>query len=272
VVDLIGEKETILSGVLVSLMHSIKFMYLSVAIKSLEIFDCTYQPALKGYMFELDPDRLCYTEKWWFDLIGLAVFSIIVFDIAFMVFVFWIEGQRNRIMDAIYTSPWRPGPFSQLILKLTYKKTPMYREGFEYWDSVILLRKLMIGLALMICVAQPSVQATLLIGIFEGCMAFQLYAKPYYNEENNTFELVTLASSIGVLYAGLTFMVADFNVEDTTILQWVVMLATLASTVWVIKYVVERVYNWYFGLGKSLYYFYVFTHSLISTPTINCIV
>lgn len=96
------------------------------------------------------------------------------------------------------------------ILRLTYKKVHTFKPEFEYWDTVIMVRKLLTVLSSLFFTGYKAFEAVLLIIIFLLSLLLQ-NNKPYLVTSLNRLEQVTLLASMLVLIAGLLAYVGEFN-------------------------------------------------------------
>jgi hypothetical protein len=94
-------------------------------------------------------------------------------------------------------------PTELLILDMTETDFPVYKYDYLYWDGVVLFRKLLIGAILNFMTHTPKSQCVLLILIFQTSLIIQNKKKPYFKDNINDLEEITLFSAIIVLLVGL---------------------------------------------------------------------
>jgi hypothetical protein len=187
---------------------SMSLMYLMLARRSLELFDCTYDGA-GNYFFEYEPNRLCYAPEalWYWHLLPWAIASILVYVIGFPVVMSWLTVTRGKYVDLREEERTR---FQEFLLLATYKKQSEYRQGYEFWEVVVALRKLLIVMVQVFFTRYAPFQAVLVCCVFQASVLLQLRHEPYSLPVLNNLELTTLIASIGVLMAGMIFYVSDF--------------------------------------------------------------
>lgn len=62
-----GSKQSVNASAASIYLLALKLMYLSLARKSLELYNCGN--AAQGYFFNVEPSRKCYVETWWWSVI-----------------------------------------------------------------------------------------------------------------------------------------------------------------------------------------------------------
>lgn len=138
------ESTSLLSQMIGTVLFALKFLYLSLATKALSIFNCTYDSLTGAYYFEVEPNRVCFTKSWWNALLPYTIAALIIYVFGTLTLVAWLERKAEQIAakpkDKLKTS------YHQLILDISKKEFPVYRDGFSYWDVMIMLRKLVSNL------------------------------------------------------------------------------------------------------------------------------
>lgn len=68
-----GSRQSIYASAASIYLLALKLMYLSLARKSLELYNCG--DAAQGYFFNVEPSRKCYVETWWWAVIVVYFFT-----------------------------------------------------------------------------------------------------------------------------------------------------------------------------------------------------
>jgi hypothetical protein len=183
-------------------------MYLMLSRRSLELFDCTYDGA-GNYFFEYEPNRLCYAPDavWYWRLFPWTIISILVYVIGFPVLMVWLTVTRGKYLEIREDERT---PFQQFLLLATYKKQSEYKQGYEFWEVVVALRKLLIVMIQVFFTRYAPFQAILVCFVFQAAVLLQLRYEPYSLPSLNSLEITTLIASIGVLMSGMIFYISDF--------------------------------------------------------------
>ena len=90
-----------------------------------------------------------------------------------------------------------------LLLDMTETEFPIYKPGYLYWDAVIMIRKLLLGIVISFASHIPQTQCVLLIMIFIISLIVQNKKRPYYKDKINDLEETSLVAGSMVLLVGL---------------------------------------------------------------------
>jgi hypothetical protein len=244
----VGQKGTAASYILQALILGMKFLYLSVATKTFELYNCIPEGSNGSYYFEPQPNQRCYVEDWWKVLQPFTIASAIIYVFGFLVFVFVIEYRRRILIlgdnfsylgttsNTFWTS------LDSLILKLTYYTRPAYRPGYEWWDCIILLRKLGIAMTLMFISKNAGIQVLVMSFVFQVSLGLHMRILPYRDPKINGLETMTLVSSIGILLAGVIFFLGEFDAEGIAVLEWISICVVFSSGFVVAVYAFRHMY------------------------------
>lgn len=133
-----------------------------------------------------------------------------------------------------------------LVLRLTNKKHREFRHDREYWDVVIMSRKLSIILGQLFFASFPGFQAVvLLLIIFFSYLAHRQWL-PFRQPSLNRLESTAIVASILVLLSGLLFFNGVFYSQDLKGLDIVVLVLiglALALIAWQLYGQFQRVFR-----------------------------
>lgn len=117
---------------------ALKMMYINVAQRSLELFNCTYNEVTNEYIFQPQTSRKCF-ENWWYQLLPWSIAGILIYVIgipALYVFLF-LKRRKYLKMKAEHRNQSQ-----QFIVRVTYKKNCEFHESARYWDAVLMVQSL----------------------------------------------------------------------------------------------------------------------------------
>ena len=182
---------------------AVKLMYLALAKRALELFDCSYD-ASESFFFEIEPTRQCFTSQWWQLLLPWSIMAILVFVIGFpSVTAFMILYRYRVLKKPVHTRK----PWESFLLQVTYKKQNEFRHGHDFWPVVISIRQLLLASVQLFFTDYAPFQAVLVILVYLFGLVLQLVVKPYSLQSLNFLESATLFSSIIVLLGLLLLFV-----------------------------------------------------------------
>jgi hypothetical protein len=227
-VDDEGENQSDLAAFAGAYMLGMKLMYLSLAQRTLELFNCTYDGS-KHWYFGPEPGRKCY-DVWWYNLLGLSIFSIIVYVVGVPVLNAWLEYRRMQIVEKRYQDR---KPHEHFIVAMTYRRKQEFRPGFRYWDTIILIRKFLIVVTQLFFTAYIGVQACCLVLIFFISTTLHKDRLPYAIPTLNRLETTVLISCVLILTAGIMFKMGEFSSNGMTILGVLVILVVCSCTAYI---------------------------------------
>ena len=131
-----GANSTLVASLMKSYIILLDVLYFSLAEASLELFDCTRFEGVS--FFEAESNRQCY-QSWWYELLPFSILGLVLYTIGIPLLSYYLYSQRQRILAI---PPIQRGSWHKTVLKWTYEKKGSFKPGFEYWRSVITIRKL----------------------------------------------------------------------------------------------------------------------------------
>eukprot|EP01006_Ploeotia_vitrea_P020216 TRINITY_DN52486_c0_g1_i1.p1 TRINITY_DN52486_c0_g1~~TRINITY_DN52486_c0_g1_i1.p1 ORF type:complete len:1938 (-),score=919.16 TRINITY_DN52486_c0_g1_i1:139-5952(-) len=191
------------SFVLRANVHLFIFTFVSVATKTLAVFDCTLQPD-GSRTLDADPSVTCYESEWNSDLAPWAVVGIFVVC-GSMYMLYYIN---RRVEDIAKRLREANGDYTILthldtrFLAQFAAFTEQYKPGLATWEVFVMSRKLLlVGLTLMLSNLPTHAAATLLTIIFY-LIPITLYVRPYRTNGQNRLEsYFMLVQVLIMLYA-----------------------------------------------------------------------
>ncbi len=209
--------------------------YLALSRTSLEIFDCSKQG--DEWWFDVEPSRKCY-EKWWYKMLPFAFAGILFYVIGIPLLIIWLFMMRRRALTK--EDEERTG-FERVVLYVTYREKKEYRDGKEFWDAVLLGRKLLIVISQLFFTSFVVLQAIFLVVVFQIVGIAHTHHKPYVSHTLNNLEMATLVASSLVLISGIMFYVGELKTLDQVLaLSVSVIFVILMSTLVVVMVLVTH--------------------------------
>jgi hypothetical protein len=204
-------------------------LYLSFSRKALELFDCQ---TINGVAyFEAEPGRKCYQE-WWNQLLPVVFAAIAFYVVGIPLLLFILFRSRVHIIQKV--APSQRTAWQRFLLRITYKKRSEFKLEYEYWDTVLSLRKLLIVMSQLFFSKYAAFQAGLLIMVLVMSLVLHTAKQPYAIPSLNILESATLLSSILVLVAGIMFYVNEFKEpSETAALGFAVVVVIAACVLYV---------------------------------------
>jgi hypothetical protein len=238
-----GGKAVTLTATLASIfLLLLKLVYINVSRKALELFDCTYSESSYHYYFDVEPNRQCYVE-WWNNLLPIAVLSILFYVIGIPLLFFVLFYQRRRFLKIPMSQRTK---WQTFLLQATFKKKSEFQPETEYWDVVLLCRKLAIIVCQLMFSQYTAFQAQVLVIILLLFLVGHVYISPYSMRSLNFLEGVSLLSSILVLSCGLMFYVSEFQTNVAVdALAYAVLVIVAVSSLLVLGMLIYHVRSMY---------------------------
>jgi hypothetical protein len=204
----------------------LNLLYLPLALKALEILDCTQQPD-GSRTLDAEPDLRCDAD-WWYEVRPWGIAAVILFAVGIPLwFAFLLFRTRpplramQRCMPGCYC-PETTGEARaryarrgwlkrEEALSVRYERWLIATKGlvlhledaFFYWVLVVLVRKLAIALMSTALSASPLYQATLALCVLFVSLMLQIHYAPYLHDlALNSLETAQLVCSALVLFLG----------------------------------------------------------------------
>jgi hypothetical protein len=213
---------------------SLKMAYFSVAFKTLQLFACTYDGV--NYYFEPEPNRYCF-QKWWYACLPVAIVSLIVHVIGIPALFYWLYNYRAKILMIEQSKrTW----YQRFHLCMTFKKNSEFKDKYNYWEIIIMFRKLLISGAQLFFATNIVFQVLLFVLIFLFSLLYQNKHQPYAKDDINTLESTTLLSSILVLFSGIMSYVGGLNPIQTLGLVYAIIFTIFISSVMILVEVYKQ--------------------------------
>lgn len=220
----------------------LKLVYINVSSRSLELFQCSHNPTTGLYYYYSEPSRICF-QSWWFNLLPFAIAGICIYVIGIPGLFIALDRMRKRYLLIPRIQRTR---FQMFILQATYKKRSEFYPNTEYWDVVLLLRKLAVISCQIIFTDFVALQALVLIMTYCFFLLGHVFVQPYSMKSLNFLEGVTMLSSLMVLSCGIMFLVNDFKTQgEINILGYFVLAIILLSSLLIVLMLINHM--------KSLY-------------------
>lgn len=229
-----SETPTITTSMLGGCLFAMKILYLSLARRALELFNCTSDGA-GNYYFEAEPSRKCYTEKWWTDLLPISILAIVFYVIGIPVVSLYLSRRRMQIIAE--KQPFERTKKENFILQITYKKKREFRNQFDFWDVVVMMRKFMIVACQLFFASIPGFQAVILLFVLLIAYILHKNYMPYASNSLNFLESTSIISSTLVLMAGLLFFNGAFynqKMDALGIFVIVLVSGSIAVVLWML--------------------------------------
>lgn len=238
-----GGGETTFAATLFGIFTLIlKLIYINVSLKSLELFDCSYNPTNSKFYFEAEPNRVCYAD-WWMAILPFAVGAIVLYVIGIPLLFLGMFVLRRRYLKI---PGYRRSNWQKFILQATFKRRSEFRPETEYWDVILLFRKLCIVFCQLMFNAYTAFQAQVLVIILLLFLVGHVYISPYSMRSLNFLEGVSMLSSIVVLSCGLMFYVSQFQAQASAdIMAYAVLAIVAISSLLVLGMLVYHVRTMY---------------------------
>jgi hypothetical protein len=203
---------------------TLKMAYFSVAFKTLQLFACTYDGV--NYYFEPEPNRYCF-QKWWYACLPVAIVSLIVHVIGIPALFYWLYNYRAKILMIEQSKrTW----YQRFHLCMTFKKNSEFKDKYNYWEIIIMFRKLLISGAQLFFATNIVFQVLMFVLIFEFALLYQNKHQPYAKNDINTLESTTLLCSIVVLFSGILSYVGGLNPVQTKGLSYAIIFTIFLSS------------------------------------------
>ena len=219
------------SQILAVLLLILKTLYLTLARKSVEIFDCPYDRNSALFFFKPEPSRKCFIDDWWFGLLPISIIASLVYLIGIPAVFAYLLYQRLQIKKI--PSDERTER-QNTILMITFKRKVEFKPGNEYWDVITMIRELCIVLTQLFFASYTGLQACALLLIFLIATIFSIKRKPYVDETMNFLESMTLSSCTFVLLAGIAFQIGEMKPGGRAVLGGLVVAVVSVSTALVV--------------------------------------
>ena len=173
-----------------------------------------------------------------------VIFSIIGYVIGIPVLIFTLFRSRIKIIKNV--APSRRTAWQKFLLRLTYKKRSEYKPQYEYWDTVLILRKASIIISQLFFSKYAAFQAAILIIVLMSSLVLQTLKQPYATKSLNALEGASLFSSCIVLILGIMFYINEFHdPKDRVALGFTVIGIIFACVVYVALAVMMHAYHVY---------------------------
>ena len=231
-----GENQSVTAALLAALLFALKLLYLTLSRRAFEILNCVQDDSGIWY-FEIEPSRKCYSEDWWWSLFPYAVASIVVYVIGIPAVSLYVAIRRIKILKK---RPYERNDREIFMLQLTYKKQREFRVGCDYWDVMIMTRKLLIVASQLFFTGYTGFQAVLLLLVLFVSQLLHKDVMPYTISSLNFLESSILSSSVLVLLGGLLFYLAEFPSLYMEILAFLIVIIVTVSTFMVLMMLVKH--------------------------------
>jgi uncharacterized membrane protein len=220
----------------------LKMIYINVAKRAMELFDCNYDPITGNSYFEPEPNRICYRE-WWMRMMPYGVAAVGAYVVGIPLLFLFLFLKRRKYLYIPLNKRTR---LQQFIVQITYKKNSEFREEVEHWNVVLLVRSFLIICCMLFFGQSVPFQAVMLIIFFLLFFGGHVRVYPYKIPTLNMLEGITTFSSMLVLLCGLMFYVQQFRASAQIKALSYSVIAIIALTTLLIFIV----------LLKHLYYMY----------------
>lgn len=217
-------------------VFAMKILYLSLARRSVELFQCV-EDGNSGYMFVPEPGRKCFSSpdssgtSWWWQLFPYSMAGIAIYILGIPMLSLYLSMRRmaiiGRYMDHANETKKQQTAATKwevFILQITYKKRREFRLEYEYWDVMVMLRKLLLALCQLFFAQYPGFQAVVLLGVLLGAFLLHRNHQPYNARSLNFLESSTIISAILVLLSGLLFFNGVFYGQNIDVLGVLVIM------------------------------------------------
>jgi hypothetical protein len=212
-------------------VFAMKILYLSLSRRSVELFQCVGD-GNSGWMFVPEPGRKCFSttsqDNWWWTLFPYSMAGIAIYIVGIPMLSLYLSVRRMSIINQYITplnnNKQQPTKAEIFILQITYKKRREFRLEYEYWDVVVMLRKLLLVLCQLFFAQYPGFQAVVLLGVLLGAYLLHRNHQPYNARSLNFLESSTIISSILVLLSGLLFFNGVFYGQNIDVLGSMVIV------------------------------------------------
>ena len=216
---------------------SLKFMYLELARRTFELFNCS--PISTDSYFQPEPNRKCY-QQWWFNMLPASIFAFLLYIIGIPILIYYLSKRREFILALPFRSRTK---LDQFILEMTYKAKKEYKDTHDFWDVAIMVRKLVIVTCRLFFIAHPIFQSILLLTVLSVSAFFQKHYQPFELISLNRLEFVSLLGSVSVLFGGIMYYFGTLYSMNTEVLGVFIILLVLGFTLAVFYLFTDHIMN-----------------------------
>ncbi|KAJ3433975.1 insulin-like growth factor binding proteinn-terminal [Anaeramoeba flamelloides] len=179
---------------------SLLVLYLILALKIFEFFDCTYSSSLKQYIFEPEKSHYCF-DDWWYKILPFVIFFMIIYIVGIPIFFGYILWYHSKnVNEKIFNQR----------LSLLYSR---YKIEYFYWEIIIIFRKFFIVVFEIYLTNYAFIQIILLILCLIVSIIIQNIYKPYNTPHRNFYEFSLLTIMLFIFFVSLLFIKNENNEE-----------------------------------------------------------
>lgn len=234
-------KPTITTSLLAACLLAFKILYLTLAKKSLEIFNCV-DDKNGNFYFDAEPSRKCFVEGWWYSLLPSSILGIIFYVVGIPAISLYLSLMRMKVLkkQRFEFTSW-----DKFIIRVTSKKHREFSEKFDYWDVIIMTRKFLIVVSQLFFASFPGFQAVFVVFVLFLAYVVQRNMMPYSEKSLNFLESSTIVSSILVLMGGLLFFNGVLYNQQLDSLGIILVILIVISTLGLIYMLGKHFFSLY---------------------------
>ncbi|KAJ3442000.1 hypothetical protein M0812_14022 [Anaeramoeba flamelloides] len=197
---------------------SLLVLYLILALKIFEFFDCNYSSNLKQYIFQPDKNHFCF-DQWWYQLLPFVIVFMILYIIGIPIFfatMLWYHSKK--VNEKVFNQR----------LSLLYSR---YKIEYFYWEIIIIFRKFFIVIFEIYLTNYPLVQIILLICCLLFSIIIQNIYKPYNTPNRNFYEFSLLTITVLIFFISMFFLTKEKQNNEQLYLNLANLIIAIFSTV-----------------------------------------
>jgi len=161
--------------------------------KSFEVFQCEQMPN-GDYFLSAGPEVLCWQSSH-YGMVASSVLSLLINIVGLPLVLFFIVYYSKK-----HTLMHQPRFFRAF--GWIYSR---YEMDYSYWETLMLLRRFLIGVCVVFLAERPYIQASMGILAMSGCTMAHFFTRPFRDTALDLLESVSLVSTIFYLICGLLF-------------------------------------------------------------------
>ncbi|KAJ3437471.1 hypothetical protein M0812_16634 [Anaeramoeba flamelloides] len=172
---------------------SLLILYLILALKIFEFFDCDYSSNLKKYIFQPEKSHYCF-DDWWYQILPFVIIFMILYIIGIPIFfgiMLWYHSKK--VNEKVFNQR----------LSLLYSR---YKIEYFFWEIIIIFRKFFIVIFEIYLTNYPLVQIILLICCLLLSIIIQNIYKPYNTPHRNFYEFSLLTVTLFIFFISILFL------------------------------------------------------------------
>ncbi|KAJ6235482.1 insulin-like growth factor binding protein [Anaeramoeba flamelloides] len=177
-------------------------LYLILAQKSLEIFNCQFEQSSQKYLLSSDSNYYCFDSTW---------FKILPFGIIFTILN--IVGTPSLIVYLLIKNSKKLNE-KEFDLKFGLLCSRYYK-NFFFWEIIIMVRKLFIVIIEIFLSNHTTISLIFMLFVIIAFLLLQFSLKPYIEKRHNTLESFLLISIVVILFSSLTLNSSELKSDDS---------------------------------------------------------